>query len=189
MDRPADSSEDRCTQLLLRAQEGDSRAFAQFCAETYPAVRGFIASLSGQLFPDECEDLAQETFLAVCRKPNAYRQESSAKTYALAIAKHLTLKYLSRQKKTIVFTGDLGSVVGKRQWHEQRDSIEFSETLGMIQTAMDQLDDVQRRTIELHLSSDSRAAAAQEAGCSPRQFADRLYYARRLLRQLLDGQL
>lgn len=189
MDEPADSSEDRSTQLLLRAQRGDSRAFEQFCAETYPAVRGFIASLSGQLFPDECEDLAQETFLVVCRKPGAYRRESSAKTFALAIAKHLTLKYLSRRNKTIVCTGDLTSVVGERQWHEQRDSIEYSETLRIVQTAMDKLNDAQRRTIELHLSSDSRAAAAQEAGCSPSQFADRLYYARKLLRRILDGQL
>jgi len=189
MDGPADSSEDRCTQLLLRAQKGDSRAFEQFCVETYPAVRDFIASLSGKLFPDECEDLAQETFQAVCRKPGAYRGKSSAKTFALAVAKHLTLKYLSRRKKTIVFTGNLTNVVGKRQWHAPRDSIESSETLRTIRTAMDKLNDAQRRTIELHLSSDSRAAAARADGCTPSRFADRLYHARKLLRQVLDGQL
>lgn len=189
MDGPADSSEDRCTQLLLRAQNGDPRAFEQFYAETYPAVRDFIASLSGQLFSEECEDLAQETFLAVCRKPGAYCRESSAKTFVLAIAKHLTLQHLSRCKKTIVFTGVLTKVVGERQWREPRDSIESSEALRVIRTAMAKLDEAQRRTIELHLSSDSRAAAAQEAGCTPSQFADRLYHARKLLRQILDGQL
>jgi len=61
--------------------------------------------------------------------------------------------------------------------------------MARIAVVMAQLNDAQRRTTELHLSRDSRAAAAQEAGCSPRQFADRLYYARTLLRQILNGQL
>ena len=176
---------DEYTQLLLRAQRGDPRAFAGLYGALSPAIRDFIASLDGQLCPHECEDLAHETLLVVWQKLSEYRGEASARTFALAIAKNIALKHMSkRQRLPVIYTGDLSHVPS----HEPASSRspESDEVTRAIEKAMAQLTEAQRQAIELvRIRGMPRSEALKLASCSPNQFQKRLQRAAESLRQLL----
>lgn len=179
---------DRYTQLLLQAQGGDSQAFSALYAAMVPRIRKYIVSLDGQLPPSDHDDLVQETVAAFWRKLPEYRKEASAMTFVLTIARNLTLKHIAmRQRLPLVYAGDLDGVLDERELCQPPDSLlpEPSETQARIQRAMAQLTEVQRRAIELSLSHDSRMTAAKEAGCTPIQFADRVYKGRKRLCRIL----
>ena len=183
---------DDCTQLLLRAQGGDSQAFADLYGALSPTVRDYVFSLNSRLRPQEREDMVQEVFLRVWHGLSGYRREASAKTFLLAVARNVLLKHLSeRGRLPLVYTADL-SYVPDRSAHAEptgshRDGPDHLPL--MIQQAMAKLTDAQRRAVELDLADISRTAAAKLANCSPSQFADRLYEARKRLRKMLKGQL
>jgi len=180
---------DVCTQLLLRAQEGDAQAFAELYATLSPVVKGFLASLNGKLSGD---DLVQETFLRVWKNRSCYRGDASAKTFVLAVAKKVAFKHLAERRQiTVVCVGDLSRFPGRRDPAERSHSTGTSqdELLQAVQQAVARLPDAQRQAVEFHLSHNSRAAAARAANCSPCQFADRLYRAKNRLRQILSREL
>ena len=191
MRRPL-ASADECTQLLLRAQRGDSDAFAELYAALSPVVRDFIASLGGQLCRHERDDLVQEVFLRVWVNLATYRGEASAKTFVFGVAKKTALKVVSRrQRLPVVYTGDLSHLPDGRAPAAPTGSstIGPDEILLRIRQAMARLSDAQRRAVELDLANNSRIAAAEADNCTPGQFADRLYQARKRLRQMLNGLL
>ena len=177
---------DHHTQLLLRAQKGEVRAFAELYASLIPVVRSFIASFDGQLCPQDGEDLLQETLLAVWRKLAEYRGDASAKTFALSIARNIALKHISRRRRRpLVYTGDMDHVLSHRPGSSR--DLECGGIAAAIDRAMDQLTTAQRQAMEISLSHHSPVAAAREAGCTPAQLADRLYYAKKRLRQIING--
>ena len=177
---------DHYTRLLLEAQDGDSQSFGEVYAELSPVARDFITSFNGQLCPHEREDLVHDAFLAIWEKRAPYRGEASAKTFILAITRNITLKYLSRQKKGIVNAELVSGIMDAEELHVQPVSMESSENSQIIQAALGKLPEAQRRIIELQLSHDSHVTAAKIVGCTPPQFAARLYYARKCLRMILD---
>lgn len=180
---------DHFTRLLLKAQKGDSKSFGELYAVMVPHIRKYITSLDGQLPPSDHDDLVQETVAAFWRKLPEYRGEASAMTFVLTIARNLTLKNIAmRQRLPLVYAGDLDGVLDERELCEPPDSLlpEPSETQARIQRAMAHLTGVQRQAIELSLSHDSRITAAKEAGCTPVQFADRVYKGRKCLRRILS---
>jgi RNA polymerase sigma-70 factor (ECF subfamily) len=185
MHSPHDST-DRRTKLLLRAQGGDSQAFAELYTALSPVVRDFIVSLDGRLCQHEREDLVHEVFLRVWEKLATYRGEASAKTFVLAIAKKAVLKAMcKRQRLPIVYTGDLNHVPS----HEPAGArdLDSDEIAPLIEKAMAQLTEAQRQAIELaKIRGVPRPEALRLANCGPNQFANRLRRAAITLRRLLS---
>ena len=175
-----------------RKEKDNPQPFAELHAALVPPIRRYVISLDGQLSQADCDDLIQETVVAFFQGLSDYREEASVVTFALGIAKNLALKNMAkRQRSPMVYAGDLSGILGERELYKQSPSlsIESSEGQEEIQQAMDQLTDIQRQAIELKLSHGSGIAAAKEAGCTPSQLADRLYYAKKRLRQFLNGML
>ena len=73
--------------LWLRAQAGDEEAYRQCLGLLATRLRGFLRRrLSG--FPDEVEDLVQETLLALHLQRGTYDQNLPVTAWAVAIARH-----------------------------------------------------------------------------------------------------
>lgn len=79
---------DPLTRLAQRAQAGDNQAFESLVEATYEPVWRLCASLVSR---EAADDLAQETFLRVVRALSGFGRRSSARTWILAIARHVCL--------------------------------------------------------------------------------------------------
>jgi len=83
-------------ELLLRAGRGDEAAFLLLYERHRTPVFRFACRMLGSSAP--AEDVTQECFLSVLRRPEAFRAErASLRTYLCAIARHLALKQLRKR--------------------------------------------------------------------------------------------
>lgn len=89
-------------ELLLKAGRGDEAAFLLLYERHRTPVFRFACRVLGSA--SLAEDVTQECFLAVLRRPDAFRAEkASLRTYLCAIARHLALKQLRRRgQETVV---------------------------------------------------------------------------------------
>ncbi len=77
---------DPLTHLLVAARDGDRDALGELVGRTQPDVWRFCASIVGV---DGADDAAQETYLRAWRSARGFREEASAKTWLLAIARRV----------------------------------------------------------------------------------------------------
>lgn len=84
--RTADN-EDRLKKLLVRGLDGDASAYHGFLKELSAYLRGFLRK---RLFrwPDEVEDLVQETLLAVHNQRHTYCADQPLTAWVHAIARY-----------------------------------------------------------------------------------------------------
>jgi RNA polymerase sigma-70 factor (ECF subfamily) len=89
-------------ELLLRAGRGDEAAFLLLYERHRTPVFRFACRVLGSA--PLAEDVTQECFLSILRRPDAFRAErASLRTYLCAIARHLALKLLrKRGQETLV---------------------------------------------------------------------------------------
>jgi len=89
-------------ELLLRAGRGDEAAFLLLYERHRTPVFRFACRVLGSA--PLAEDVTQECFLSILRRPDAFRAErASLRTYLCAIARHLALKQLrKRGQETLV---------------------------------------------------------------------------------------
>jgi RNA polymerase sigma factor (sigma-70 family) len=85
MDRPnAPELED----LLRAANRGDLRAYAAFLRAITPVVRGVARARGSGLGMDICEDIVQETLLAIHQKRHTWREDLSIRPWLYAIVRY-----------------------------------------------------------------------------------------------------
>jgi RNA polymerase sigma-70 factor (ECF subfamily) len=83
-------------ELLLKAARGDEPAFLLLYERHRTPVFRFACRMLGS--SPLAEDVTQECFLSVLRRPEAFRAErASLRTYLCAIARHLALKQLRKR--------------------------------------------------------------------------------------------
>jgi RNA polymerase sigma-70 factor (ECF subfamily) len=83
-------------ELLLKAARGEEAAFLLLYERHRTPVFRFACRMLGS--STAAEDVTQECFLSVLRRPEAYRAErASLRTYLCAIARHLALKQLRKR--------------------------------------------------------------------------------------------
>ena len=82
---------DPLTRLALQARGGDADALGAFVETGYEQVWRLCATLVGD---QEADDASQETFVRAVRSLPQFRGESSARTWLLAIARHICLDEL-----------------------------------------------------------------------------------------------
>ncbi len=88
-------------ELLLKAARGDEAAFLLLYERHRTPVFRFACRMLGQ--PQQAEDVTQECFLSILRRPEAFRAErASLRTYLCAIARHLALKQLRKRGQETV---------------------------------------------------------------------------------------
>jgi RNA polymerase sigma-70 factor, ECF subfamily len=82
---------DDVTALALAARDGDHVVLSDFIRGTWVDVGRLAAALVG---PDLAEDATQNTYVRALRALPAYRAESGARTWLLAIARHAAVDAL-----------------------------------------------------------------------------------------------
>lgn len=85
MGQPEDLSLD---DLLRAANRGNARDYATFLRQITPMVRGIARSRSGDLGSDICEDIVQETLLAIHQKRHTWREDMPVRPWLYAIVRY-----------------------------------------------------------------------------------------------------
>jgi RNA polymerase sigma-70 factor (ECF subfamily) len=81
--------------LVLAWRSGHRESGRALIARHYPAVFRFFY---GKVDLARCEDLAQQTFEVLCRRPAAFRGEGSFRAYLLGIARFVLLAQVRRAR-------------------------------------------------------------------------------------------
>jgi RNA polymerase sigma-70 factor, ECF subfamily len=95
------SAVDELTRLAHAARLGDTGALEAFVEASYGQVRRFCAALAGT---EAADDLAQETYVRCMRGLRRFRGDASARTWILAIARHVCLDELRSRGRRGVAT-------------------------------------------------------------------------------------
>ena len=87
---------------LLRAQDGDDKAFSRVVRECEADVRRFCWWILQTR--DEVDDVTQETFLRAYRGLQSYRGDSTATSWILSIARRVCLDFAEKKTKERLMT-------------------------------------------------------------------------------------
>lgn len=88
-----ESVEERLRGLLLQGLDTDAAAYQRFLKELSAHLRAFLRRRLAQ-WPDEVEDLVQETLLAVHNQRHTYRPDMPVTAWAHAIARYKLIDWL-----------------------------------------------------------------------------------------------
>jgi RNA polymerase sigma-70 factor (ECF subfamily) len=87
-------------ELWERICRGDTRAFDGFYQENVPRLNGFLRQLLGNM--QTAEDVAQETFLQLWRRPNGFHPEKgSLRAYLFGIGRKRAAEWWRQRKPTV----------------------------------------------------------------------------------------
>ena len=90
--------------LLEGARRGEAEAFSRLFARLQGPIFRYATHMCGR---DAADDVVQETFLAVLRRPDRYDStRGTVVNYLFGIARHFVLKRLT-SREVAAFDGDL----------------------------------------------------------------------------------
>ena len=101
------ASVDELTRLALAARDGERVALRAFIEASQAEVWRFVAH---QIGPDEADDVTQDVFIRAWRALPAFRQDSSARTWLLAIARRAAVDALRRRGRRARLHGRLAGI-------------------------------------------------------------------------------
>ena len=133
--------------LIERWTGGDERAATELVARHAPALARFAANLGAR---DETEELVQDTFVRAFGSLDAFRGESSLRTWLFTIERRLFLDRRRAEKRRRE-TGDV-------EEHEPAtasdplDALVAAETEGKVREAVERLTPTQREVFTLRLN-------------------------------------
>ena len=176
------------TELLLKAARGDEAAFLLLYERHRTPVFRFACRMLGSA--TQAEDVTQECFLQVIRRPEAFRAErASLRTYLCAIARHLALKQLRRRgQETVVDDAPEEASRGTVGAHggDPLSTVIEEEAAMAVRTAVEALPPLQREAVVLFEYQEmSLADIAAVCDVDVGTVKSRLHRARERLRRTL----
>ena len=160
-------------ELWERICRGDISAFEAFYRENAPRLQAFLGQLLAT--PQAAEDVAQETFLQLLKRPNGFRPDTSLRAYLFGIAKRRAAEWWRQQDPTGEANGE-GTDRPK------------AETCSLVGDAFARLDADQRSLLWLReLEGQSYADLAEILGIPVGTVRSRLAAARHDFRQIWHG--
>lgn len=98
--------------LLRAANRGDRRAYASFFAEVTPIIRGIARARGASLGPETCEDVVQETLLAIHQKRQTWREDAPVRPWLYAIVRYKVIDaFRARGRRVQVSIDDFAEVL------------------------------------------------------------------------------
>ena len=172
-------------ELVIRAQGGDRNAFSELVCIHAQGVLNVIFRMCGNA--QVAEDAAQETFIRAWSHLGSFRADSSLRNWLYRIALNTATDMLRREKRTLPGDVDDFQLVDPQPGPEGIYLQE--ERTALVQAAIQSLPDASRAVLVLK----------EYEGFSYREIADaldipigtvmsRLNYARRVLKEKLEGQ-
>lgn len=176
---------DSDTQLIARVSAGDRHAFE----ELYRLYRVRLGRFLGNLVrhPHLAEEVLDDTLLVVWERAAGFKGESKLSTWIFAIAYRKAMKALRRYDAPVddpEAENRVSSEAGPEQAFGQ------ARLHALLRQAMGELSPEHRGVVELTYFNDlSYREIAEIMGCPVDTVKTRMFYARRHLRQRLDGEL
>ena len=172
---------DEDTRLMIKASDGDEKAYAILYNKYFSAVMGFTLSFNGQF--QSIEDIAQEVFYRIWKKREEYRPTAAFKTFLFAYAKNVIHE---QQQHRLVTTNHLEIMT---ESSNSGTVVQDKELTLIIERAKSKLPEKQLQAVKLYFYSNvSVDEAAKLAGCSTKVFRQRVYDAKKQMSVLL-GQI
>lgn len=98
--------------LLRAANRGDRRAYAAFLKAITPLVRGVARSRGSGLGTDICEDIVQETLLAIHQKRHTWREDMPVRPWLYAIVRYKVIDaFRARGRRVHLQIDDFADVI------------------------------------------------------------------------------
>ncbi|MBA3326198.1 MAG: sigma-70 family RNA polymerase sigma factor [Rhodobacteraceae bacterium] len=98
--------------LLRAANRGDRRAYTEFLSAVTPIVRGIARSRGVALGPETCEDIVQETLLAIHQKRQTWREDAPVRPWLYAIVRFKVVDaFRARGRRVHVAIDDFAEVL------------------------------------------------------------------------------
>jgi RNA polymerase sigma-70 factor (ECF subfamily) len=175
-------------ELLLRAGRGDEAAFLLLYERHRTPVFRFACRVLGSA--QQAEDVTQECFLSILRRPEAFRAErASLRTYLCAIARHLALKLLRKRGQETLVDDPPEEAPGGAPPAGGRDPLSAAiaaEAAEAVRTAVEALPPLQREAVVLFEYQEmSLADVAAVCDTDVGTVKSRLHRARERLRRTL----
>ncbi len=178
-------------ELLLKAARGDEAAFLLLYERHRTPVFRFACRMLGTA--QLAEDVTQECFLSILRRPEAFRAErASLRTYLCAIARHLVLKQLrKRGQETVVDDPpETTDAVWTAPAEDPLQSAMEDEAASAVRRAVEALPPLQREAVVLFEYQEmSLADIASTCEVDVGTVKSRLHRARERLRRTLTPLL
>jgi RNA polymerase sigma-70 factor (ECF subfamily) len=163
---------------MERAQGGDREAYGALLMDVTPPILGFLRRRIPD--PQECEDVFQDTLMAVHCARHTYDPGRPFEPWLFAIARHVLVDHFRRRgvraaREVLVESMPEGGA------NADPEGPQLQEALGRLPAA-------QREAFEmLQLEGISVTAAAARAGTTPSALKVRAHRAYKMLRTLLGG--
>lgn len=181
-------------ELVTRCQAGDRDAFNNLMRRHQRRIFNAVLRILGDY--SRAEEIAQDTFVRAYQAIKGFRQEAKFSTWIYAIAINLCRNRLRRNACACSRTVSLDEPIACGDGEMQREipdttqspdkALEAKEQMGLIQKAIDELDDDFREVVVLrdiqHLAYDEIAAAL---GVAEGTVKSRLHRARQVLQERL----
>jgi RNA polymerase sigma-70 factor (ECF subfamily) len=98
--------------LLRAANRGDARAYEDFLRAVAPIVRGIARSRGAGLGHEQCEDIVQETLLALHEKRHTWREDQAVRPWLYAIVRYKVVDaFRARGRRVQVPVEDFAEVL------------------------------------------------------------------------------
>jgi RNA polymerase sigma-70 factor (ECF subfamily) len=163
--------------LVARAAAGDGTAFELLVRRNADPVWRLARTILRDDFA--AEEAVQDTFLKAHRALSSYRGDASVKTWLCSICHRACIDRLRKKQ---------AQVVPLEALRQQKAREEHVELRLVIEEAMEELSDDERRAFELvHVLGYSREEAAAIAGVPPSTMRSRVTRARTRLAESIGG--
>jgi RNA polymerase sigma-70 factor (ECF subfamily) len=173
------SFEQRLSALMVRAQGGDRQAYRALLED----VERLVRELARRRVPDACDDVVQETMLAVHCARHTYDPSRPFGPWLYAIARHRMADALRREqrRRRLVDSARDAASLGDEPRDHRHDA-------RVLRRALSYLSAQQRSIIEkLKLAEYSVAEVSQQTGLSASAVKVSAHRGYRKLRVLLGG--
>jgi RNA polymerase sigma factor (sigma-70 family) len=169
-------------ELVTRAARGETEAFRKLFETHHAAMFRFAYRLTSA--PDAAEDIAQECFLQLMRRPNYDYARGSLRQYLYGIVRNLVRQRQEANGREVILDDEIADYTPAAQ--PSLDTVASTELSVIVQAAISALPPLQREAIVLcEFEELSLGEAAVVVGADVGTVKSRLHRAREGLRRSL----
>jgi len=164
-------------ELVKRAQQGDSEAFATL----FRAHKARIYSICLRMTNNtaQAEDLTQDAFLQVFRKLSTFKGNSALSTWLYRIAVNTTNDWRREKLTDAIAHEELTAAL------RSEDEVRGADFTAVQEALLSLSDDLRQAIVLIYYENMTHAEAARVMGCAETTVSWRMFTARRKLKHLL----
>ena len=167
--------------LALRCQSGETGAFEELIAVMERPLLYYAASLTGNT--DSALDVLQEVWIKAFRGIRKLKNPGSLRSWLYTITHGIAVDRIRKN-----YSREQAEKVQYEDFQEAEEPSFAEEDTAAVHAALNQIGLHHREVLILHFLEDlSLAEIAEVVGCSEGTVKSRIHYAKRQMKQILEG--